>query len=79
MEQLRIDWWSNFNEELYCNYLIAKDEKMNTYKILYKYYKGNNTDAPVVQPVKYVQAYDKTEARKLFDLWKGLIISIDKV
>ena len=52
---------------------------MNTYRILYRTYKGNNTDAPVVQAVKYVQAYDKTEARKLFDLWKGLIISIDKV
>ena len=33
----------------------------------------------ITQAVKYVQAYDKTEARKLFDLWKGLIISIDKV
>ena len=79
MEQLRIDWWSNFNEELYCNYLIAKDEQMNTYRILYKTYKGNNTDAPVVQAVKDVQAYDKAEARKLFDLWQGLIISIEKI
>jgi len=75
----RIAWWDNFNDELYCNYLIQKDELMNTYRILYKTYKGNNTDAPVVQAVKYVQAYDKTEARKLFDLWKGLIISVDKV
>ena len=60
MEQLRIDWWSNFNEELYCNYLIAKDEKMNTYKILYKYYKGANTDAECCQAVKYVKAEDRT-------------------
>ena len=59
--------------------ILQKDEQMNTYRILYRTYKGNNTDAPVVQAVKYVQAYDKTEARKLFDLWKGLIISIQKV
>ena len=59
--------------------ILQKDEQMNTYRILYRTYKGNNTDAPVVQAVKYVQAYDKTEARKLFDLWKGLTISIDKV
>jgi len=52
---------------------------MNTYRILYKTYKGNNTDAPVVQAVKYVQAYDKAEACKLFELWKGLIISIEKI
>jgi len=79
MDKFRVDWWDNFNDELYCNYLIQKDELMNTYRILYKTYKGNNTDAPVVQAVKYVKAYDKTEARKLFNLWQGLIISIDKV
>ena len=79
MEQLRVDWWCNFNEELYCNYLIAKDEKMNTYRILYRTYKGNNTDAPIVQAVKYVKADDKQEAIKLFGLWEKLIISIEKV
>ena len=79
MIQEKINFWDNFNEELYMNYLIQKDELKDTYKILYKTYKGNNTDAPVVQAVKYVQAYDKTEARKLFNLWQGLIISIDKV
>ena len=79
MDKLRLEWWDNFNDELYCNYLIQKDELMNTYRILYKTYKGNNTDAPVVQAIKYVQAYDKTEARKLFNLWQGLIISIEKV
>ena len=79
MEQLRVDWWCNFNEELYCNYLIAKDEQMNTYKILYKYYKGANTDAESCQAVKYVKADDKQEAIKLFGLWEKLIISIEKV
>ncbi len=79
MEQLKIDWWCNFNEELYCNYLIAKDERMNTYRILYRTYKGNNTYAPIVQAVKYVKADDKQEAIKLFGLWEKLIISIEKV
>ena len=79
MEQLRIDWWDKFNEELYCNYLIAKDEKMNTYKILYKYYKGANTDAECCQAVKYVKADDRQEAIKLCGLWQKLIISIEKV
>ena len=79
MEQLRIDWWCNFNEELYCNYLIAKDERMNTYKILYKYYKGANTYAECCQGVKYIKADDRQEAIKLCGLWHKLIISIEKI
>jgi hypothetical protein len=79
MEQLRLDWWDKFNQELYCNYLIAKDERMNTYKILYKYYKGANTDAECCKAVKYVKADDKQEAIKLCGLWQKLIISIEKV
>ena len=75
----RVEWWDNFNDELYCNYLIQKDEQMNTYRILYRTYKGSNTDAPVVQAVKYVQAADTTEAKKVFGLWEKLIIEIEKV
>ena len=52
---------------------------MNTYKILYKYYKGANTDAECCQAVKYVKADDRQEAIKLCGLWKKLIISIEKV
>ena len=79
MDRLRVDYWDNFNDELYCNYLIAKDEQMNTYRILYRTYKGSNTDAPIVQAVKYIKADDKQEAIKLFGLWEKLIISIEKV
>ena len=55
----KVDWWDNFNEELYCNYLIQKDEQMFTYKITYKYYKGNNEEAEMCVAIKYVQADDK--------------------
>ena len=30
MEALKLEFWDSFNEELYCNYLIQKDERMNT-------------------------------------------------
>ena len=79
MDKFKLDWWDKFNEELYCNYLIAKEERMNTYKIIYKYYKGANTDAECCQAVTYVTADDKPEAIKLCGLWQKLIISIEKV
>ena len=79
MDRFRVDWWDNFNDELYCNYLIRKDEYMNTYKITYRYYKGVNTDAEMCQAIKYIQAEDRQEAIKLFDMWEKLIIKIEKL
>ena len=79
MEALKLEFWDSFNEELYCNYLIQKDEYMNTYKILYKYYKGSDTSAEMCHAIKYVKADDRQEAIKAFGLWEKLIISIEKV
>ena len=79
IEALKLEFWDNFNEELYCNYLIQKDEYMNTYKILYKYYKGSDTSAEMCHAIKYVKADDRQEAIKAFGLWEKLIISIEKV
>jgi|TARA_R110000868_G_C10634692_1_gene743550 hypothetical protein len=75
----KVDWWDNFNEELYCNYLIQKDEQMFTYKITYKYYKGNNEQAEMCIAIKYVQADDRQEAIKVFGMWEKLILKIEKV
>jgi len=52
---------------------------MNTYKITYRYYKGVNTDAEMCQAIKYIQAEDRQEAIKLFDMWEKLIIKIEKL
>jgi len=74
-----VDWWDNFNEELYSNYLIENNKYMNTYKITYKYYKGNNEEAEMCVAIKYVQADDKQEAKKVFGMWEKLILKIEKV
>tara|TARA_R100001015_G_C4626214_1_gene185085 strand:+ start:1758 stop:2006 length:249 start_codon:yes stop_codon:yes gene_type:complete len=79
MDELRKEYWRNFDEELYYKYLLARDERMNTYKILYKYYKGSDTSAEMCHAIKYVKGDDKQEAIKAFGLWPKLIISIEKV
>lgn len=75
----KTDWWDNFNEDLYCDYLIQKDELMYTYKITYKYYKGSTEGDEMCIAIKYVQANDRGEAIKLFGLWEKLILKIEKV
>ena len=75
----KVDWWDNFNEELYSNYLIENNKYMNTYKITYKYYKGNNEEAEMCVAIKYVQADDKQDAKKVFGMWEKLILKIEKV
>lgn len=47
---------------------------MKTYKILYKYYKGDNTFYPEKRAVKTVEAYNKFEAIRKFGMWPKLII-----
>jgi hypothetical protein len=75
----KVDWWDNFNEELYSNYLIENNKYMNTYKITYKYYKGNNEEAEMCVAIKYVQADDKQEAKKVFGMWEKLILKIERI
>lgn len=76
----KINWWTNFNYEHYIKYLIEKEKHMNTYKITYKYYKGNNDiDFEPLLTHKYVLAYNKQEAIKLFGLWEKLIVKIEKL
>tara|TARA_R100001460_G_scaffold40487_1_gene75705 strand:- start:10923 stop:11171 length:249 start_codon:yes stop_codon:yes gene_type:complete len=79
MQQLRKEFWHNFDEDLFFRFTLAKEERMNTYKIIYKYYKGSNTDAEMCQAIKYIQADDKQEAIARCDLWKPLIIKVEKV
>ena len=52
---------------------------MYTYKITYKYYKGNNEQAEMCIAIKYVQADDRQEAIKVFGMWEKLILKIEKV
>ena len=75
----KTDWWDFFDEDLYCDYLIKKDEQMYTYKITYKYYKGSTDQSEMCIAIKYVQANDRGEAIKLFGLWEKLILKIEKV
>ena len=76
----KIEWWDNFNHELFSNYLIIKDEKMNTYKITYKYYRGNNdVDFEPCFAIKYIKAQTRQEAIKLFGMWPKLIINIEQL
>ncbi len=69
--------WNNFDHKLYLRYLKAKG--MYKYRITYKYYKGNNTDAECCKAIKYVTAYDRKDAINKFDLWKGLILKVEKL
>lgn len=75
----RAEWWDSFNEDLYMNYLIQKDEQMNKYKIIYKEYLGGDTSAPCIKSVKYVNAESREDAIRVLDRWRGLIISIQKL
>jgi hypothetical protein len=52
---------------------------MRTYKILYKFYKGNNTFYPEKRAVKTITAYNKEEAIRLFGMWPKLIIRMWEV
>ena len=47
---------------------------MRKYKILYKYYKGNNTFYPEKRAVKTIEAFNKNEAIITFGMWPKLII-----
>tara|TARA_R100000353_G_scaffold145939_1_gene104716 strand:+ start:1652 stop:1885 length:234 start_codon:yes stop_codon:yes gene_type:complete len=77
MNRLKSFKWNNFDQELYLRYLKARG--MYKYRITYKYYKGNNTNAECCQAIKYITAYDRKDAINKFDLWKGLILKVEKL
>lgn len=79
IEPFKLEFWDNFNDSLYFDYLLKREEMLNTYRVTYKTYKGSNTSAPVSYAIKYIKAYSRQDAINAFNLWKGLIISIEKV
>ena len=74
----KLEFWDNFNDSLYFDYLLKREEMLNTYRITYKTYKGSDTSAPVSYAIKYVKGYNKQDAKAAFNLWKELIIKIEK-
>jgi hypothetical protein len=67
--------WDHFDDQLYNKYLKAIG-KMKTFKILYKYYLGNNPSYPERRKIKTIEAYSREEAIKMFGMWPKLIIKI---
>jgi len=47
IEPFKLEFWDNFNDSLYFDYLLKREEMLNTYRITYKTYKGSDTSAPV--------------------------------
>lgn len=76
-EPFELEFWDNFNDSLYFDYLLKREEMLNTYRITYKQYAGSDTSAPVSYAIKYIKAYNKHDAISAFNLWKGLIIKIE--
>ncbi len=75
----KLEFWDNFNDSLYFDYLLKREEMLNTYRITYKQYAGSDTSAPVSYAIKYIKAQDKHDAKKAFGLWEGLIIKIEMI
>ena len=71
------EWWDRFDNSLYFDYLLNREEMLNTYRITYKQYAGSDTSAPVSYAMKHIKAYNKQDALSAFNLWKGLIIKIE--
>ena len=77
LEPFKLEFWDNFNDGLYFDYLLKREEMLNTYRITYKQYAGSDTSAPVSYAMKHIKAYNKQDALSAFNLWKGLIIKIE--
>ena len=78
-EIFKKEWWDKFDNSLYFDYLLNREEMLNTYRVTYKTYKGSDTSAPVSYAIKYIKAQDKHDAKKAFGLWEGLIIKIERI
>ncbi|MEJ6791459.1 MAG: hypothetical protein QNK89_01620 [Lacinutrix sp.] len=78
-EIFKKEWWDKFDNSLYFDYLLNREEMLNTYRVTYKTYKGSDTTAPVSYEIKYIKAQDKHDAKKAFGLWEGLIIKIEMI
>tara|TARA_R100001015_G_C4607326_1_gene162433 strand:+ start:728 stop:973 length:246 start_codon:yes stop_codon:yes gene_type:complete len=76
-DPFKLEFWDNFNDSLYFDYLLKREEMLNTYRITYKQYAGSDTSAPVSYAIKYLKAYNKHDAISAFNLWKGLIIKVE--
>jgi len=79
LELFKLEFWDNFNDSLYFDYLLKREEMLNTYRITYKQYAGSDTSAPVSYAMKHIKAYNKQDALSAFNLWKGLIIKVEIV
>ena len=78
-EIFKKEWWDRFDNSLYFDYLLNREEMLKNYRVTYKQYKGSDTSAPVSYAIKYIKAQDKHDARKAFTLWEGLIIKIEEI
>ena len=77
IDPFKLEFWDNFNDSLYFDYLLKREEMLNTYRVTYKTYKGSDTSAPVSYAIKYIKAYSRQDAINAFNLWKGLIIKVE--
>ena len=76
-DPFKLEFRDNFNNSLYFDYLLKREEMLNTYRITYKQYAGSDTNAPLSYAIKYLKAYNKHDALNAFKLWKGLIIKLE--